>query len=447
MAFNDEWKQGSTFTIGACPIEGVGRQNSCGGEGNDGGNGDICTGGLYSYDVSSSEWTNFYTNKDLQVKEMFQFDVDREKFIPGARNGALQWSERSMGGSGVFVLGGVGCAVEPFGLSPCVPTNLVDLWYFDIQSMWFPLGGFADDDQTQQNLAQGSWPEWQSGRAAWSSPANYSASNNKQFSAAPTGGELWMFGGLIQNDMAVGAERPTAELWCYEYSDPHILGNWKQVSMSFTAPAARYGATAWGRAGTRSAAAYIYGGVGVEHGVDTSKSGSGSAVPHILLQDLWSFNGDKDRPIFTQILPPQLNFPGANSWPPPGVGDGWVRAQKLWLWTPPRTNPVKGDTPAVTQAGLNELWVFSTQVQQWESVGAAGIGTTGVAHGQHLADGGVGSKNRTNGSLALVWPGQRGGALVADGIVLGGVGNSECAGVEASHKQSLVGLWRLTGGE
>jgi hypothetical protein len=257
----------------------------------------------------------------------------------------------------------------------------------------------------------------------------------------PGGGELWMFGGLIQDEnlagSAAGTEGPTAELWCYEYTDPHNLGTWTQVGMPSTAPAARYAATAWGRAGTDSDVAFIYGGVGTD---TLSKSSSGSAVPHPLLQDLWSFNGDKDRPIFTQILPPQLSFPGANSWPPPGVGDGWVRAQQLWLWAP-GMDLLKSDT---SQAGRNELWVFSTQLHQWERVGAGGIETPPVAHGQQMVDRGLGSKNSANDSHALTWPGPRDGALVADGFVFGGVGNSECTGGETSQKQSLVGLWRLT---
>ena len=95
------------FTIGACPIEGIAPKTECGGEANVN-FGDICTGGLYTYDVPSGTWRdNFLTNKDCQVKELFQFDIDRGgKFIPSARNDAVQWSERPMGAKQIhrFVL-------------------------------------------------------------------------------------------------------------------------------------------------------------------------------------------------------------------------------------------------------------------------------------------------------------------------------------------------------
>ena len=59
---------------------------------------------MYTYDVPSGTWKdNFLTNKDVQAKEIFQFDIDRGdkssvmKFIPSARNDAVQWSERPMG--------------------------------------------------------------------------------------------------------------------------------------------------------------------------------------------------------------------------------------------------------------------------------------------------------------------------------------------------------------
>ena len=87
------------FTIGACPIEGIAPKTKCGGESNVNSFGDICTGGLYTYDVPSGTWKdNFLTNKDVQAKEVSQFDIDRgDKFIPSARNDAVQWSERPMG--------------------------------------------------------------------------------------------------------------------------------------------------------------------------------------------------------------------------------------------------------------------------------------------------------------------------------------------------------------
>ena len=54
---------------------------------------------MYTYDVPSGTWKdNFLTNKDVQAKEVSQFDIDRgDKFIPSARNDAVQWSERPMG--------------------------------------------------------------------------------------------------------------------------------------------------------------------------------------------------------------------------------------------------------------------------------------------------------------------------------------------------------------
>lgn len=458
----------SKFTIGACPVEGVAREKSCLGEGNEGGFGDICTGGLYSYSVQSKQWTDFVTNKDFQVKEMFQFEVPREKFVPASRNDAVQWSERPMGGSGVFIFGGVGCPTEPFSGTDCMVANLVDLWYFDIHRMWFPLSGFSDDSLLVGQQAQGGWPEWQHGRAAWTSSANYSSGSQL---AQSSGGELWMFGGLIREGAhltgsTVGAGGPTAELWCYTYTDPHSLGSWTHVSTPSVAPPARYAATAWGRASTSSAAAYIYGGIAVEQGTNVPSEPGSTLVSRVLLEDLWSFNGDKDKPVFTKILPPQLSYPGATSWPPPGVANGWVRSQKLWLWTPPRVGLMEnGTAAAATQAGSNssrqlatltrqalsnELWAFSIQLQQWERVGAGGGGgneTTPMAQEQQVHDHSLGARDSASGLHALTWPGSRDGALVADGFVFGGVGTSECGGGETSQQQSLGGLWRLTGRE
>ena len=191
------------FTVGSCPIEGIAWKTACNGDvGSDAGFGDICTGGLYSYDVKIGEWTSFLTNKNITMTEKLEATYPREHYIPASRNDAIQWSPHSE--PGVFIFGGVGCPGEPFdgsskGCEGRALTTLVDLWYFDVKHMWIPLGGFNDQGfigQAEQNV----WPDWLHGRTAWSS----SASRSNQMVRHP---DLWMFGGLRPVE-----ERPTAEL-------------------------------------------------------------------------------------------------------------------------------------------------------------------------------------------------------------------------------------------
>ena len=82
-------------------MEGVAKKDQCGGEGNNKGIGfgDICTGGLYRYDVQSNIWDKFLTNKDFQRGGGGQSSSThlKHRSIPTARNDAVQWSERPMG--------------------------------------------------------------------------------------------------------------------------------------------------------------------------------------------------------------------------------------------------------------------------------------------------------------------------------------------------------------
>jgi hypothetical protein len=468
----------------------------------------------------------------------------------------------------VFIFGGLGCTGQPtFDGAPCVEEMLVDLWYFDTQYLWFPLGSGLTADS---DLSKESWPEWQQERASWG--CRKSALANQTGDAGGGrggGGELWMFGGLRMDLVGQSApSMPTAELWCYEYTDARTRGSWSQVNMppTATAPAARYAAAAWTSpaTGSGSAVAYIYGGIGVRRSDSRGVPPSGTqprvqpAVSGriVMLDDMWRFNGDKDNPHFTAITPPQLKFPGrAKHWPPAGVGDGWVSGQKLWLWTPPRTEDADdtaaegdkaeeeeestagrarrrlgtgqdaqgtvaaGDSPYTTGAAAsNQLWVFSVRLEQWERVGEPPL-TARLDNGGRLgaaARGGVngscvsfrqtggcsgtgprqpdGDKNceetiPCNGetcpsgyceckggekrhpvdckagshtpftcaevcSDTLAWPGPRDEALLADGFLLGGVGDAaaRCGGSVGSEDdgvggatESLVGLWRLSG--
>ena len=352
-----------------------------------------------------------------------------------------------MGGSGIFLLGGLGCldGATPRqaarGKTPilnvwskasgCDIRPLVDLWYFNPYSRmgWVALDGQGGPPSGYP------WPQNVLGVCSWASK------RGDAIDERAGGGRLWMFGEIAE--MSVGGETyaPGADLWCYEYTDPQILGNWTPVVTPRESPSERKFAVAWSSPDTATAAAYIFGGVGP----DQDSDGVRTVAP---LNDLWSFNGAPANPLFTEILPQdRLGMP-ANvlSWPPATTGEGWVAAETLWLWTPPGQKPLdqslRPDDIKQAFARPNELWGFSLRNQKWARVGRNGTtaGLSGHSHDQKMTGG---QENYKTQQLNAIWPKPREGALLSGGYMLGGVGPSNCD----STVRSLSELWRFTGSE
>lgn len=459
-------------TIGGCPIEGQTRLSSCGGEANTA-MGDLCTGGLYRYGLEDRTWKHTNTNKDLQVSKMFQSEYVGP-MLPTARNDPLQWSERVLGGSGVFIFGGVGCDGTPFeATATCMPHTLMDLWWFDIVLGWYFLGDQGNHVSAGNDGSASLWPQWRKERATWSSSSSAKAGT----SGPGTRKHLWMFGGIPMITSA-----PEGDLWCYTFTtgvnDQPTAGTWMNLhgvgemlesgasarGTVQSMPPARYGATAWSNevgAGTVGAVAYLFGGIswpGVTakgYPAGYHQDGMGQQLgfakvpcnvsahqygpcPPTKLSDLWSFNGDIDNPAF-EAHTPDPAF-GEYSWPPAGTGDGWssrtaagrqgggrmaggVPREKLWLWTPPEKAAAENfgtlSAPPPEKPPSNQLWAFSIELNQWERV--------------------------PTGDDSTVWPGARDTAMISDGFIFGGVGTAECDQSDAGFAtRSLVGLWQLT---
>jgi hypothetical protein len=249
-------------------------------------------------------------------------------------------------------------------------------------------------------------------------------------------------------------------------------------------PAARYAAASWsavdlqsgsGSSGS-SGGAYVFGGLtSWQDSLQTDFSGwrnqsligiPKSATARVrALQDLWHFNGDVQKPVWTQIHRSQIR--SETAWPPAATGHGWSSAGQLWLWVswvgPQRVcdhSNCTNDPSAyryVNTGAANELWVFSPQTELWERVTQSGVDVgdralsvgTGAEHSApgsvQLSRGGSGSDTQEFGA----WPGARQGALMDGGYLFSGLGNRECVTADGAHQapgdaftRPLSGLWQ-----
>lgn len=180
------------------------------------------------------------------------------------------------------------------------------------------------------------------------------------------------------------------------------------------------------------------------------------------LADLWHFNGNAERPVWTQIQPDASNQKKERSaWPPPAIGQGWQSHGQLWLWVAaigeqPACNYISCDKHRILGKDdqvTNQLWVFSPTTALWEYVTEAGVDAAArIVDSQRFSSAVPDDElfGAVSGGKFGAWPGPREEALVsADGSLFSGFGRAECtihgaagAGTPSLQPRSLSGLWR-----
>ena len=265
---------------------------------------------------------------------------------PGARYGSSSWIDAS---GTMWLFGGDGWDNETSGGE----SNLNDLWSFTPSSgNWVWVAG----DKSNQQLGVYPTTTGQPG-----SPGGRS----DQIGWMDASGNLWMFGGYVNDDTALTAD-PFNDLW--EFTGGQWLwqggsqsqlqqGTYVGIGKAGT-PGARYWATG---AADASGNFWMFGGQGID--------GSNNAG---YLNDVWEYESSSNQWIWwggstTADAAGTGSFPGARV----GASSWMDSSGNLWLF-----GGLGYDT-ANTVGDLNDLWEFSTSTKQWTFVG--GSSTVGGA--------------------------------------------------------------------
>ena len=319
-------------------------------------------------------------------------DVAAAANVPGARNGAMGWTDSS---GNLWLFGGFG--LDATGTSG----PLGDLWKYSPSSgEWTWIGG--------SNAANTKGMYGVEGTAAAS---NAPGARGNASSWMDSSGNLWVFGG--RGDDATGTLGELNDLWKYSASS----GEWTWIGGSNTANAPGvYGAKGIAAAGNvpgarRTAATWMDSGgnVWLFGGQNESAGTLG------YLSDLWEYTpasgqwtwiggsntADINGVYGTQGVPASTNLPGARY-----AAVTWVDASgNAWLYGG------YGYDSAGTLGYLNDLWEYSPSISEWTWVGGSDIanptgvyGTQGVTASTNVpgARSGAVSWKDANGKLWLL---------------------------------------------
>jgi N-acetylneuraminic acid mutarotase len=320
--------------------------------------------------------------------------------VPGARDGAVSWIDKS---NNLWLFGGSG--------------RLSDLWKFD-GTNWTWISG--------SNLSQQAGVYGIKGEA---SAANAPGGRSDSVSWIDSGGNLWLFGGFGSD--SVGGQGDLNDLWKFDGT------NWTWVSGSnviyqngvygtkgtaspSNVPGARFQAVSWI---DKSGNLWLSGG-----------NGNDSTGNQANLSDLWKFDGTNWTWVSGSDVVSQTGVYGTKGTPSPSNIPGarnsavsWTDSSgNLWLFGG------FGNDSTGTISLLNDLWEFDGTNWTWVSGsqlggGAGTYGTLGVASASNLATSRVG---------AVSWIDTKG-----DLWLFGGLGKDP-AGTNSTA--NLNDLWRFT---
>jgi N-acetylneuraminic acid mutarotase len=332
---------------------------------------------LWKYTPSTSEWTWMGGSSAVNQLSVYgTLGVPAAGNVPGARSGAVSWSD----GSGNFWLFG-GTGYDAAGVS----TVLNDLWcYSPSTGQWTWMGGSTSANQpgiygTLGVAASGNVPGARSGAVSWSDGS----------------GDLWLFGGAGYD--AAGVSSALNDLWKYTPSTREWtwMGGSSAVNQlsvygtlgvpaAGNVPGARQGSVSWTDPNGNF---WLFGGAGY----DAQSSG--------FLNDLWMYApstgewtwvsghnaGNQPSNYGTLGVPAASNVPGARN-----VAAGWTDDNgNLWLF---------GGEGYDTQnfGELNDLWMYAPSTGEWTWMSGYNVGNQPSVYGRlglPAADNVLGARN------------------------------------------------------
>jgi len=322
--------------------------------------------------------------------------------VPGARNSAVSWIDKS---DNLWLFGGDGL--------------LNDLWKFD-GANWTWISGSNFSGQAGVYGTKGT-----------ASPANVPGGRAASVSWTDASSNLWLFGGVGED--STGAQGELNDLWKFDgnnwtwvsgsnaISQPGVYGT-KGTPSSSNVPGARFTAVSWI---DERGNLWLFGG-----------NGTDSTGAQVNLNDLWKFDGTNWTWVSGSSVGSQAgvygtkgtsspsNFPGGRN-----TAISWTDSSgKLWLFGG-GGNDSNGDFGV-----LNDLWKFDGTNWTWMSGseirnGAGAYGTLGVASSSNLAAARAGAVSWIDISGNL-W-------------LLGGLGEDP-AGTGMHSLGNLNDLWRYT---
>ena len=306
-----------------------------GGEGYDSSGKEDLLNDLWKFDVTNSTWTWISGSNIVDQYGSYGTkgvtDPTPGKNVPGARNGAVSWIDKS---GNLWLFGGWGYASKDYDV-------LNDLWKFDVtHSTWTWMSG---SDSVNQN-------------GIYNDPIpgnNVPGTRQSAVSWIDKSGNLWLFGGVGYDSM--GINDLLNDLWKFDGT------NWTWVSGSNlvdksgiyndptpgkNVPGARYNSVTWiGGSGNL----WLFGGAGYD-----------SMGNKAYLNDLWKFDGtnwtwvsgsntvDHYGSYGTLGVTGPSNMPGTRN-----NAVSWIdKSGNLWLF---------GGLGYASMSGpdlLNDLWVY-----------------------------------------------------------------------------------------
>jgi hypothetical protein len=275
--------------------------------------------------------------------------------IPGARYSSMTWSANGT----LWLFGGAGYASS---------TNVYynDLWQYTPTNGWVWMTGLSTTDASgtySSGTPGNNTPGARSGGVTW----------------VDSSGNLWLFGGYgfdsngtlgYLNDLWTYTPSVTGGTWTWVGGSDvvNVAGSYGTPGLSSNIPGARSGAVSWT---DTSGNFWLFGGAG------EAQSGSG------FLNDLWRYSPSLG--LWTWVTGSSSADAGGNygTLGTPGarhVASGWVDSNgNLWLFGG------QGYDGSSNEGYMNDLWMFSTSVPQWNFVAGsstvsalANYGTKGV---------------------------------------------------------------------